>query len=64
MLALLVFLLGLEGVDRALIEREMESMKPPREPIALRALGQWRVMDPLPQPPPPAPLPGDKEFFP
>ena len=55
MLALLVVIIGLEGVDRALLERAMESMKPPREPAALRAL----VHPPdLPPPPPPPPPPG------
>ena len=32
MLALLVVIIGLEGVDRALLEHAMESMEPPRQP--------------------------------
>ncbi len=52
MLALMVFLLGLEGVDRALLERGMESMKPPRMTNALRELLHPEPM-PAPLPPPP-----------
>jgi hypothetical protein len=51
MLALLVFVLGLEGVDRALLERAMESMKPPRRPDALHML----LHPPRVPPPPPPP---------
>lgn len=60
MLALLVLVIGLEGVDRALLERAMESMKPPRMPDTLRAL-----VHPDPGgPPPPPPPPTEADFFP
>ena len=61
MLALLVLVLGLEGVDRALLDRAMESMKPPREPAAFRALAMASAVPKpsLPPPPPPPPDPGD-----
>ena len=52
MLALLVFVLGLEGVDRALLERTMGSMKPPPRPDALQLL-----LNPPPLQPPPPPAP-------
>ncbi len=51
-LALMVFVLGLEGVDRALLERGMEAMKPPRVTHA------WHELldpEPVPAPPPPPP---------
>ena len=53
MLALLVLVLGLEGVDRALLERDMESMKPPGEASALRELATPPGVPPPPPPPPP-----------
>ena len=56
MLALLVIILGLEGVDRALLERSMESMKPPREPFECRLLAQGKLkrdLERIPLPPPP-----------
>ena len=52
MLALLVFVLGLEGVDRALLERAMESMKPPPRPDALQMLLNPPPLQPPPPPPP------------
>lgn len=60
-LALMVVLLGLEGVDRALLERAMAAMKPPREPAALHALIKAPL---LPEPPPPPPPPTEADFFP
>lgn len=62
MLALLVIVIGLEGVDRALLEHAMESMKPPRQPAALSALEQ--PPDLPPPPPPPAPGGGGIEGTP
>ena len=62
MLALMVFVLGLEGVDRALIERGMASLKPPRAPNALHALLDPPLIPPPPPPPPPMPLDGGGAF--
>ena len=63
MLALLVFVLGLEAVDRALLQRAMESMKPPREPSAFHALTKGPLLpEPPPPPPPPPPPLGDYAF--
>lgn len=65
LLALMVFLIGLEGVDRALLERGMASLKPPREPAALRALVNPPDVPPPPPPPPSLPaIPGDAAMFP
>ncbi len=64
-LALLVFVLGLEGVDRALIERGMASLKPPHAPNALQALLHPPLLTsppPPPPPPPPASLDGGGAF--
>ena len=64
LLALLVFVLGLEGLDRALLGRAMDSMKPPREPKAFHALLKGSLIpEPPPPPPPPIPIPpGDWMF--
>lgn len=69
MLALMVLVLGLEGVDRALLERAMDEMKPPRVPLAMRALAQGKLqreprLYPPPPPPPPKEMPGDAQQFP
>ena len=60
LLALLVLVLGLEGVDRALLERAMESMTPPPLPDLMHP----PAIPTLPPPPPPAPVKGDGDFFP
>ena len=63
LLALLVFVLGLEGVDRALLGRAMDSMKPPRKPDAFHALIKAPVLPEPPPPPPPIDIPpGDWMF--
>lgn len=58
MLTLLVLVLGLEGVDRALLERAMGSMNPPSQPAALHALLHPPKL-PGPPPLPPRQIPGD-----
>ena len=60
LLTLLVLVLGLEGVDRALLERAMGSMIPPSQPAALHALlHPEKLYVPPPPPPLPSKLPGD-----
>ena len=54
MLALLVLALGLEGVDRALLDRAMESLKPPTQPAALHTLLHPEKLYIPPPPPRPA----------
>jgi hypothetical protein len=52
--AVLITVLGLESVDRGLLERDMSSLRPVARPSALQAM-----LAP-PSPPPPAPpMPAD-----
>jgi hypothetical protein len=50
----LLVILGLEGLDRGLLERDMSSLRPAGPPTALQAL-----LVPPPPPPPPPPMPAD-----
>ena len=59
MLALLVVVIGLEGVDRALLERAMGSIHPPQQPAAWWALLHPEPLKMQPPPPPPRQVAGD-----
>ena len=54
MLTLLVLAIGLEGVDRALLERAMDSLIPPRQPSAWYGLLHPEPIKAPPPPPPPS----------
>lgn len=51
--AVLIAVLGMEGIDRGLLERDMSSLRPAARPSALQAL---LAPPPLPPPPPPRPV--------